>query len=329
MSGLLDLILALHWIQDNIGAFGGDPDNVTVFGESGGGSKILDLMAMEPARGLFHKAMVQSTGWPDPLPRDVAAEKAARLLDRLGIGNDIGQLITMPAEKILHAMHDGGRIRFWSVLDGHAFSEPPWDIAAPAMSAHIPLLIGNCRDEMTHSVPDPALFDMESHQLVPELVKLTKLDAGTMRSVAEAYQMERPEASPTDLYIAIMSDRLRAVGIRIAEWQPDSYRYEFTYEPPMPDRNLRAFHTAETALALRLVRCPESEELSRRMAAAWAGFARSGDPNCSGLPTWRPYLDGRATMMLDLEPRLVRDPWPIERKVQARLPRIGTVPGTL
>ncbi len=323
--GLLDLVLALQWIRDNIAEFGGDPDNVTLIGESGGGAKILDLMAMESAQGLFHRVIVQCSGWPDPFPRDAATQMATTYLDRLGIGTNIERLAELPTETLVNGMTDGKHLRFYAVLDGVTLTESPWHDKAPERAADIPMLVGNARHEMTYQM-DPALFALDWPDVLPQLVRFTLLPDDMMQLVLDVYRANRPDDSPSDVFIAIMSDRLREIGIRVAELhsarQKSVYRYDFGYESPLP--NLGAFHTSEMPLAMRLVQYPEAEELSRRISAAWAGFARTGDPQHTGLPVWPTYNQDRATMMLDVESRIVHDPWPAERQAVAALPHLGT-----
>ncbi|MBO0883451.1 MAG: carboxylesterase family protein, partial [Mycobacterium sp.] len=280
---------------------------------------------MESAEGLFHRAIVQCSGWPDPFPREAAVEMTATYLGRLGMGNDLDRLAELPTRTLVNGMTDGKHLRFYSVFDGVTLSETPWREKAPERSAHIPVLVGNARHEMTYQM-DPALFALEWPDVLPQLVRFTLLPKEMMRPVLDIYRSNRPGDSPSEVFIAIMSDRLREVGIRVAELQSvrqdGVYRYDFGYESPIP--NLRAFHTSEGPLAMRLVRYPEAEELSGRISAAWAGFARTGNPNHSGLPAWPSYDNDRATMMLDLESKVVHDPWPAEREAMAALPHLGT-----
>jgi para-nitrobenzyl esterase len=284
---------------------------------------------MDSAHGLFHRAIVQCSGWPDAISTDAATENAAAVLARLDIGYDLSRLTEVPTEAIVAALGAAPRNGLGPVLDGLTITTSPWRESAPALSAHVPMIVGNCRDEMATHITDPAQLDFGWAELVPLLAKLTFLSPDLLEPVVEVYRTNRPDASPGDLYIAIMSDRLREIGLRVAGQQSAQqsavYRYDFTYEPPMEDAYLGAFHTAEGPLALRLVRYPESNELSRQMSTAWATFARTGDPNHAALPTWLPYRDNRATMTFDRESRLVHDPQPAERRAMTRLPHLGTV----
>ncbi|HVX44328.1 MAG TPA: carboxylesterase family protein [Mycobacteriales bacterium] len=323
--GLLDLVLALRWVRDNIGGFGGDPGNVTVFGESGGGSKILDLMAMPAAQGLFQRAILQCSGWPDPISAEQATETAREFLDTVGV--DIDGLSAVPTDDLLAAVATGPKARFWPVRDGRTILDAPWQAAAPGCA--IPLIVGNCRDEMTNGLlREPRLFELDWPQVILELVRLTCLPAELLAPTVEVFRRNRPDAPAAEIFRAIMSGRLREISDRVAELQSARqlpvYRYDVTYGPPMEDPRLGAFHGLDAPLALRLVQFEDSERLSQRISAAWGAFARTGDPNHDGLPEWRPYGDRRATMILDHEPVLRFDPHSLERIAMGQLPPLGT-----
>ena len=323
--GQLDLVAALTWIRDNIAAFGGDPANVTLFGESGGGAKIGALMAMPAARGLFHRAIVQSGSMVLGTDPDEATGAARALLGRLDISEqNVDRLQDVPAEELFRAaMPAPGQgnagippLRMGVVVDDHTLPATPWQDAAPPESAHVAMLIGCCRDEATLFSRDRArLYALDWSTLRDALVE-EEMTAEAADALVAIYRRDDPQASPSDLYFRIRTDRtLRAATVRqaerqLAQGQSHVYLYQFRWQPPLGDGQLRAFHTAELPLALRLVRYPESDQLSRQIAGAWAAFARTGDPTHAELPHWPAYDPARrATMLFDLPAsRPVDDP---------------------
>lgn len=323
--GLLDLELALRWVRTNIAVFGGDPHNVTLFGESGGGSKILSLMAIDSASGLFHRAIVQSSSWPEPLPRHVATATAEEFLELAGVGSDLRGIDEIPTQAIVDAVAAIGR-RFRPVLDGHTITSPPWNSAAPPTARHVPLIIGNCQHECSGFVADP-LFHLQWPELIPALARHTSLPRTLLQPVVDVYRACRPSDSPSDIFVAVFSDRLREIGLRVAEQQSaqqeNFYVYNTTYRPPMDEPDLGAFHGLESPLALRLVLYPDSEAVSRQISDAWVSFARTGNPGHALIPTWPTYRKDRATMTFDHEPQIRYDPSPAEREVMSQLPRLG------
>lgn len=326
--GLLDLELALQWVRTNVALFGGDPHNVTVFGESGGGSKILSLMAMETTSGLFHRAIVQSSSWPEPVPRQAATATAEEFLQRVGVGSDLRGLNEISTQAIIDAVAAIGR-RFRPVLDGQTITSPPWNTAAPPTARRVPLIIGNCQHEYAGFIADPALFHLQWPELIPQLAKHTSLSPTMLQPVVDIYRASRPGDSASDIFVAVVSDRLREVGLRVAEQQcahqDNVYVYTTTYRPPLDDDpNLGAFHGLESPLALRLVLHPDSEAVSRQISDAWVSFARTGNPSHALIPAWPTYHKDRATMTFDHQPQLVYDPSPAERKIMSRLPHLGS-----
>lgn len=315
--GLLDLVLALEWVRDNIENFGGDPGNVTIFGPSGGGTKVLSLMGMKAAVGLFRRAIVHSCGAPTPIPAALATATAKELLDRLHVG--VAELPDLPAEAILRAVRACDRLRFRAVVDGNTITEPLWRSAAPECVEGIPLIIGNCQDEMSVFVD---FAELDWPDLVPRLVSFTGLAAAALIPVIDVFTGTRPAASAREIFIAVMSARSQAVGNAVAEMHSGpTYHYRFAFDTGIED--LKAFHTAEVPLCTRLVLQPDAEALSLQMSAAWAGFARTGDPNHAGMPRWPQYLPGRASLVFDRESRVVTDLDRAERVAVARLPPLS------
>ncbi|HVX43818.1 MAG TPA: carboxylesterase family protein [Mycobacteriales bacterium] len=312
--GLLDLVLALEWVRGNIAKFGGDPGRVTIFGPSGGGTKVLSLLGMPAAAGLFHRAIVHSAGPPTPVHPAVATATSKELLTRLDA--DIDDLPKVPVAAIRRAMKAGGRLRFRTVVDGHTITEPIWRSTVPEPARGIPLIIGNCRDEMSlfagFSELDPAV-------LLPKLAASTGLPVRDLAPVVEVFRAGRPTASARDVFLAVMSARLQAVGIAIAEMHSGpAYHYRFAFDSGIAD--LGAFHTADVPLCTRLVLRPEAEPLSRVMSAAWAAFARTGNP---GLPGWQPYGPDRTTMVFGADVHAVADLAAAEREAVAALPPLS------
>ncbi len=165
--GQLDLIMALEWVRDNIANFGGDPGNVTLFGVSGGGEKINTLMAMPAAQGLFHQAIIESGSLLRADDKETATQTARAVMSRLGLAeNQIDQLQSVPSDKLYAAAEATGSRAMAPVVDGVTVPHQIWDPIAPAFSADIPLIIGNCKDESTlSSKENEELFHLDEARL--------------------------------------------------------------------------------------------------------------------------------------------------------------------
>ncbi|MBM3728869.1 MAG: carboxylesterase/lipase family protein [Acidobacteria bacterium] len=305
-AGQLDLVAALEWVRANISQFGGDPGNVTVFGESGGGAKIGALLAMPKARGLFHKAIVESGSQLRVSTREEAVGVARAALGKLGLNeNQLDELPQVPAGKLLAAASIRG-----PVVDGRSIPRQTWDPDAPPEASGIPMLIGTCKDESTlFSLRDEELFRLDAAGLRRRAVE-SGISQADVDPLLAAYRKAHPSESPSQLYFRLSSDRgarwnaLRQAERKIAQRAGNVFMYYFAWETPLAEGKIRAFHTAELPLAMRLVRFPESEGLSKNIAGAWASFARTGNPG------WPAYaLDGRRTMIFNApESRVVEDP---------------------
>ena len=303
-AGMLDLVLALEWVRDNIANFGGDPHNITIFGESGGGGKVSALMAMPAAKGLFHKAIVESGSALRASTKEDATKRTKATLTKLGLAeNQCAELQNIPASKLFEA---GGRATgVGPVVDGRSIPEQTWDPGAPKFSAAVPMIIGTCKDESNWLVGnrDPSTFKLDESELRARVAKLPRLPNAGVDQVIELYRKGRPHATPSDILFAIATEPTRLNAIAQAERKTEqgrasAYMYFFTYDTPILDGRYKAFHTAELPLVLRLVKYPDSEQLSRQLSGAWASFARQGSPNHRGIPSWPAYtLDQRATMI--------------------------------
>jgi para-nitrobenzyl esterase len=331
--GNLDIIAALKWVRDNAAAFGGDPGNVTIFGQSGGGGKVSSLMAMPPAKGLFHRAIVQSGAAVKGITRDAASHTAETFLARLNLKpNQVGELARLSATQLLDATEasKGPPLAFGPVVDGRSLPTDPFDPVAPAPSADVPLLIGTVESEVAffpHQILDP-IDDASLKSHLKETVRRAS-DAEIDQLIA-AYRKGRPDASNTDLYLIIASDATFRAGVvteaerKAMQGRANVYHYYFTWKSPVREGKLRAFHTVEIPFVFDNVDAAQSMvgagqdryALATRMSDAWVAFARSGDPNHKGLPSW-PAFDAkrRATMVFNDECRAVDDPHGAEQKL--------------
>jgi para-nitrobenzyl esterase len=315
--GQLDLVMALEWVHRNIAEFGGDPGNVTLFGVSGGGGKLNTLMAMPAAKGLFHRAIIESGSFLRAQDVDTATETAKNLLAKLGLTeNQVDELENVPADKLYEAAEAMGSKGPGPVVDGHTVPQQIWDPKAPAISADIPLIIGNCKDEGTLFAKDnEELFHLDEAGLRDRMVN-SGIPSSDVDALLSVYHRDHPKDTPSDFYFRITTDRgarwntVRQAELQMTQGKAKVYVYSFDWVPPIAGGKYRAFHTAEHPLSLRLVRYPESEPLSKQISGAWVAFARHGTPNRKGLPDWPAYSSTqRATLIFDLpESRAVNDP---------------------
>jgi para-nitrobenzyl esterase len=327
--GQLDLVAALEWVRDNISNFGGDPGNVTIFGESGGGAKVSTLMGMPAAKGLFHKAAVQSGSMLRVGEPESATAKAKAMMAKLGL-TSVDHLQNVPADELLKAGGGSGPIGFGPVVDGHSIPRQTWEPSAPDVSAGVPMIVGNCKDEMSlFSLKNEALFKLDDAGLRAELVK-ARLSEDKVDPLLALYRRDHPKENPTDLFFRISSDRgarrnaARQAELKLAQGKANVYVYYFQWNTPCAGGKIRAFHTADLPLTMRLVRYPEAEQLSRNLSGAWTAFARNGNPSQKELP-WPAYTTSqRATLVFDaVGSEAVNDPDRDERIMLQDLPSGG------
>ncbi len=334
--GLLDVLQALKWVRQNIAHFGGDPANVSISGQSGGASKVAVLMAMPQAQGLFHKAIVQSAS---SLLRMATPDDAARnthhLLTQLGIAlKDINTLLDVPAATLLAAMPKAiaaaGRVdNYRPVVDGRALPTHPFDPAAPGLSANVPLMIGSCENEMTFPYSQAMEnFSYDEAQALARVKGFVQVDDAKAKALMDLYRNSRPNATPSDLWVAISSDHqyrrnvIKASELKSAQGQAPSWHYLFTWKTPVLDGLLKSPHTICIPFSFGNVDIAEGitgkgsdrYALQNQMMGAWHAFMKTGNPNHAGLPHWKPYdANARPTMIFDNHCRLVNDPGSEER----------------
>jgi len=294
IAGVLDIVLALEWVRDNIEAFGGDPDNVTIFGESGGGSKVSTLLAMPSAEGLFHKAIIESgPGLTGVEPED-ATDYAESLLAELGLEADgLDQLQQVPIQEMLDAIDALASQEISGlapVVDGYYLPIHPFDPVAAPTAANVPLIIGTNHDEASFFIlmgGGAAEVDMTESELRERL--FTRYGDNT-DEIITAYQSADPEATPWELYIWILSEGFRQASITLAERKAEGgtapvYMYLFTKESESYP-GYGSPHFMEVAYVFDNTADSPNNELATIICEAWIAFARSGDPNHPGMPNW-------------------------------------------
>ncbi len=305
-AGMLDLVLALEWVRDNIAAFGGDPENVTIFGESGGGWKVSTLLAMPEAEGLIDRAIVQSGSARYARTPDEATSDARIALTALGVSpDDLESLKTLPAEKFAETMKvleaDGTLPAnfFMPVADGRALPADPFGEAAPATARSVPMLIGSTADEFSLfflGIPDTDAITFET---LPGFLRTVVPEADQLRVIA-GYRALRPDASPYEILVAIASDRaftadaVAQAELKVAQGGAPVWLYQFDWKTPVLDGRLGAMHALETGFVFDNLEKSTSmigditpaQPVADRMSDAWLAFARTGDPNVASLPAW-------------------------------------------
>jgi para-nitrobenzyl esterase len=326
-AGMLDIVAALKWVQQNIAAFGGDPQRVMVFGESGGGSKTSALMAMPSAKGLFYAAGIMSGPMMRVTEKERATATARSVLTRLNIGpNELHKLAEVPVEQLM-AIRGG----FSPVLDGTVISQHPFVPGPAPFVADIPLVVGNNRDEATYDARNtPEIFKMDEAQMVERVRR--QLGAERADAVLPVFRRERPNATPPEIYIAIATARMWGTTIALAESkvkQNGAPVYMYRYDYPSnwliagTDWTIRAGHATDILAKFEnadfgglIGSAPDRFQAAHNIGESWANFARTGHPMVTGAPSWPAYdLQTRATMLLDVKCTLVNDPNKAEREI--------------
>jgi len=334
-------------VRDNIAEFGGDPDNVMIWGESGGGAKTATLTALPRAQGLYHKGSIESGAALRLRTRESANETARAVLAKLGLNEKSARnLLQIPAERLCVAQQEllrqhsssaesvssslAGGLGFSPVVDGYHIPAHPYDPVAPSMSAGIPLIVGTNKDEtvfLFRSMPE--IFSMDEAGLRQRLELIYKDKASR---ILQVYRHTRPDSSAADLYIAITTAQwmwIPAITLaerKVALGAAPVYMYVFSYESDMPvapavPYPMKAAHAMEIPFKFNHPEAIDSAaRQSRRalatknMSKAWASFAYNSDPSHDGIPQWPPYtLRQRATMFLDARCTVVDDPYREER----------------
>lgn len=327
-AGMLDLVASLEWVRDNIAAFGGDPGNVTIFGESGGGAKVSYLLAMPRAKGLFHRAVIQSGPGVKALPRDRAAGLRTDLYKELGLAEgDVAGLRAAPADKLLAAARAAeakqpgagfDRSGFSPVVGDSVLPNQPWDPKAPDTARDVPVMIGINKDEMTLFMASAPWFGKLDDAGLEKMA--AAIYGPRAPAVLAALRKDFPVDSPTYLATHLTTyGRMFAGSVQIAERKAaqggaPAYLYLLAWQTPVGP--FRSPHTLEIPLVFDNVENsrvlvgpgPEPQLMARQMSAAWLAFAKTGNPNTPAIPKWPAYEPGkRATMVFDIDSKVVND----------------------
>ncbi len=336
-SGVLDMVAALRWVRDNAAAFGGDPGNVTIFGQSGGGAKVSALLACPAARGLFHKAIAQSCSGSLRLTSpDEAAALAHGVARKLGIDRPTAAALqAVPADALIAQMKGMPPV-FRPVVDGVTFLANPFDPTAPATAADIPTMFGNAATECTlYMAANMANFSLDAAEVQRRVARFLRTDPAATAQVMDAYRTTMPSATPSEIMAAVTTDytyrrnTTREAALQAAAARAPVYAYVFDWRTPVRGGVLQAPHTSEVPFVFGTAPAAQAllgsgqdiAPLTQMMVATWSAFARTGNPANLHLPAWPRYeASGRATMMLSRESKIASNPDGSRREALAGLP---------
>lgn len=328
--GMLDIVAALQWVRNNIQNFGGDPGNVTIFGQSGGGTKVITLMAMPAANGLFHRAVSQSNSIVQVATPAYAKQITEHILADLNIDHtNLADLHKIKPTRLVEAIAVAerimgsavpagvGRSGLQPVVDGVILPSHPFDPAAPALSANVPFMVGTTRNEASASINNAAIENLDEAGLKAKLNQKygTKADHiySTLRKV-------HPDVKPVEILSFLSAQNPMAyltASRKAAQKAAPVYLYMFAWHTPQLDGRPRSFHCSEIPFAFANTdRCENytgaskaARKLGDKVAKAWINFARYGNPNHGGLPQWPQFEDSNGAMMVFNDKcRVMNDP---------------------
>ncbi len=341
--GMLDIVAALQWVHDNIANFGGDPANVTVIGQSGGGAKVCTLTAMPSATGLFHKAVVLSGAMRKAGDQEYSEKLGAAVLKEAKLGpSQIEKLQAMPwkdfyaiATKAQLALAkeagpaNGLRRGFSPVVDGKYLPQHPYDPEPAPTAANVPMIISTVENEQPPSWQDSSLEAVTIEQVVEKL-KARPGFGDHAKEAVDAYAKAFPGRKPVEIWSLVISNRQGAIALADAKSKQAAPVYVdwFNWQSPLFDHRLRAFHTIDICFWFHNTDVmlthtgggARPRALSTKMAGALVQFMKTGDPNGGGLPTWPKYTTANGeTMVLDDTCEAKNDP---DREARKGLPTL-------
>jgi len=342
-AGMLDIVLALQWIKDNIAEFGGDPDKVTLFGQSGGGAKCATLMAMPAAKGLFHRVITMSGLQITARTQEHATETTLSVLKKLNISkNQLNELSKVPMQSLIAAMQN----ETWApVIDPVTLPHDPFSPHASELGNSIPMIMGNTHDETTYLIgsKDPSTFELSWDQVPDKLKYHVGSFIGTLdpKQIVASYRSWYPKYSPSDVFFAASTAARSWRGCiieserRAGDAKAATYLYQLDWKSPVDKEKWRAAHTLDVPLAFDNINygqsmtgvSPYAQHMADMISEAFLSFARTGKPASPTLPHWPRFdLDKRQTMIFDSVARVDSDPRGLERKLFSQVSYIQ--PGT-
>lgn len=346
--GMLDIVAALEWVRSNISNFGGDPDNITIMGQSGGGAKVCILTAMPSAKGLFHKAVVLSGALRKSGEKEDSERLGAAILKEAGLTPaELTKLQAMPwrdfyalamraQQSIEKQSVPGGMMRaFVPVVDGRVLPQHPYDPIAAPTAAGVPMIISSVQNEQSPSWTDSSVESVTLEEVIEKLkVRTGFFGRGygeKTRQIVESYASAFPGRKPVEIWSLISSNRQSVVALADAKSKQSAAVYVdwFTWQPPLFDNRMRAFHTLDICfwffntdvMLSHTGGGPRPRALSQKMARYLLQFMKTGDPNGAGLPEWPRYSSDRGeTMILDETCEARDDP---DRQARESLPGLA------
>jgi para-nitrobenzyl esterase len=343
--GMMDIVAALEWVRDNIANFGGDPGNVTIMGQSGGGAKVCLLTAMPSAKGLFHKAVVLSGASRRAAEKASSEQLGAAVVKEAGLtSNDLDKLQSMPWKdfyaiatraqmNLARESGPGGGLThgFSPVVDGAILPQHPYDPEGAPSAANVPMIVSSVENEQSVSWADSSLESITMDQVVERLKQRAGFGAGfgdKAQAVVDAYAKAFPGRKPVEIWTLASSNRQSVVDLAdVKSRQPAPvYVNWFTWQPPLFDNRLRAFHCIDISfwfyntdlMFTHTGGGPRPRALSTKMAGALLQFMKTGNPNGAGLPNWPKYSSAKGeTMVFDDVSKAENDP---DREARKALP---------
>lgn len=326
--GMLDVVAALEWVNQNIQRFGGDPDNVTIFGESGGGGKVGTLMSMPAANGLFHKAIIQSGTLINVMTKEKSRSVGRAVVDTLGLTKDnLDSLHSLPYKQLVEAGNKAlektvglrtpgttTMFGFGPVPDGVNLLQQPFTPGFADMSDDIPLLIGTTLNELVRTAYDEKALTLDEAR-----TRLRTTYGDNTDKYIELFAQAYPDYSPQDLLsidTLFRPNTILVADARAEQAKAPVYSYLLTWKSPVEDGSKGSFHGLDIPLAFNNIEqgkhwtgtSDEAYRLADKMSSAWINFARTGDPNDSSLPAWKPCSrENGETMVLDNQPAVLNN----------------------